>query len=376
MTVADPSSETPKSDAPEGADRGIPPASSTTDAIAASSTATETDAKPAEGDKPKEGEGAGDAPKPASLLEKVKADLDKGKGAAPSAADAKTVQPEPGKDGQPAAKPEGDKPKDETEVPQEFSKHPRWIALAKARDDLKPAAENWNRFNELVRASGFGDNAAAEAWMNNGARLNQAGVTSKETDILVTFAEATHRDPGFALKIITPIYNALRGIVGEGDLPKDLADQVAAGELTEDHARRIVKADADKAIAEHKATRESEGAKQLREQREATEAAGTMANAVFSWESRMATTEPDWARIAPLVNEQVELLREVRQPKTAEDAVKVCNEAVERVKRTIGVVAPAKQAVAPPLAAPSTRQQETPAKDVYEHVKRKFAPAA
>ena len=372
MTVADPSPETLAPGTTEGSGASIP-TSSTTDATAGSSPATETVAA---AETPKvEGEGSKDAPKPASLLEAAKAALNKGKGADPSSADAKPTpeQPKAGTDGQPVKPADAPKAEGEAEVPTEFSKHPAWVRIAKARDEAKAGAEQWNRFSELVNAAGYGDTKSAEAWMNHGARLNKSGVTAQEQGILVEFAAATKTDPARAFKIIQPIYDALRGIIGEGDLPKDLQDQVASGELTEEHARRIVKSDADKRIAEHARTREGEVAQREREARASQEAGQAMANAVYSWESRMAKTEPDWARIAPLVNEQVGLLKELRNPKTAEEAEKVCNDAVALVKRTIGAVVPARPAVTPPSTPPSQRQQEQRARSAFEHVKRSFA---
>ncbi len=384
MPVADPSSETPNADVTDGVDKGNPTTSSTTDASAVSSTATETAAKPADGEKPAGGEGGGDATKPKSVFEAVKAGLNKDKGADPSSADAKQVQPnqpkdKAGADGQPAKpgeKPEGAKP----EVPTEFSKHPAWIRIAKDRDQArseldtaKDGAEKWTRFNELVKSTGFGTTEAADAWMNMGARWNKAGVTEDERMVMSEIAIATRTDPARALKIITPIYDALRGIVGEGSLPADLQAQVDAGELTEEHARRIVRADADKRLAEGRANRESDAARQEREAREAQAAGEKMFQAVFSWETKQAGSDPDWQRIAPLVNEQIGILRDARKPRTAEDAVKVCDDALAIVKRTIGAVVPPKPAVTPPSTPTANRQPQARAPSLLEHVKRSLA---
>lgn len=377
MTVTDPSSETPSAPGPETADAGVPNSSSqTTDASAASSTADPSASAPADAPKAEGSDGDADASKPKTLIDAVKATL-KSKGTGSSPDDAKTVQPSTQKVGEtdPKAAPEA-----EADVPKEFSKHPAWIRIAKDRDAHKErasqheqGAKSWSRFNELVKASGFGDERGAEAWMNMGAELNKFGVNDQEKQVLSRFAVATKTDPALALKIIEPIYSALRNIAGEGDLPADLREQVDQGLITDEAARRIARTEASSQIAAARAARADQQAKAEAEARASRETQQAMANEVYSWEQRISSTDPDWQRIAPLVNEQVAILRDARKPQTGADAVKVCEDALALVKKTIGLAPSARTAPLAPPASPSSRRTETPATSVYEHVKRTFA---
>lgn len=376
MTVADPSSETKDNAATEG-DKALTSDTSQQDAHAASSTATETkaDDKPA-GDKPA-GEKSEDAPKPKSVLEAAKAALAKDKGAAPSAADAKTDQtskPETGKDGEPV-KLEGEKPE---EVPQQFKDHPAWQRIAKARDGFKAEAEaskvgadKWKSFNELATAH-MGSPEAAAQWLNRGGDLAKAGVTGQEQHVITEFALATKSDPNRAFAIIKPIFEALQNIVGEV-LPNDLREAVERGEMTEEAAQRLNKAEATGRI---EARRSAMASKTVEDTRAAETTRSTnvaMGNAVASWEGRLAKSDPDWQRIAPLVNEQVGILREARQPKTPAEAVKLCDDAVALVKRMVGTGAGARPAVGAPAIVPSNRQTEERPKSALEAARRALA---
>lgn len=372
MTVADPSPETTETVAPEG-DNSALPTTSNTDAPAASSTATETSDKPA-GDK-SAGEPAGDAPKFKSVHEATKAAMSKDKSAAPSAADVKTVeQPKTAAD-ETTKTAEAERAE---EIPAEFSKHPAWIRNAKtrdeaikARDEFKVGAEKWNSFRELSSAH-MGSIENAQAWMNRGGELVKAGVNAAEQKVVTDFAIAAKTDPNRAIEIIKPIYEALQGIVGEV-LPNDLKEAVERGEMTEEAAKRLNKSEATARIER---TRSAQAGKTA-EERDAAEARTTLMgrqhNAVVSWEGRVSKIEPDWERIASLVNEQVGILREARQPKTPEEAVKICDDALAFVKRTAGVGAGPRPAVGGPTTVPSNRQQETRPKDVHEAVKRALA---
>jgi hypothetical protein len=369
MTVADPSPETPDNAAPESGTPGLPTTSNPDASQVASSTTAETGAETAAPAKGAD-ESAGDAPKPKSAFEAAKAAMAKDKGADPSSADAKpNQQPKPDGKGDEPVKPEGAKPEGEkAEIPQEFSKHPAWIRIAKDRDEKAAGAEKWTRFNELATA-GYGDPKSAEVWMNQGAQLNRAGVTDQEKQVVLEFAVAAKRDPERAFNIIKPVYEALQGIVGE-ILPQDLREAVERGEMTEEAAQRLNRSEAKQRIAGRRAQMADDTVKQRDEATAAHNAQTAMAQAVVSWEGRVSATEPDWARIAPLVNEQVTILREARQPKTPEEAVKLCDDAVAIVKKMGGVFAAPKPSVTPPSAAPSQRRQETRAKSVFEHVKR------
>lgn len=376
MTVADPSPETTDNAATEG-DKPVTSDTSQPDASAASSTADkETGEKPA-GDKPA-GDKAGDAPKPKSVLEAAKAALAKDKGVASSATDVKTDQqpkPKTGEGGEPAKTPEVEKAE---EVPAEFSKHPAWIRNAKtrdeaikARDEFKVDADKWKSFNELATAH-MGSNEAAAQWLNRGGDLVKAGVTPQEQHVVTEFAIATKSDPNRALAIIKPIYETLQNIVGEV-LPADLREAVERGEMTEDAARRLNKAEASGRIEQRRATMANKAVEDTRTAEATRSTNVAMGNAVVSWEGRVSKNEPDWQRIAPLVNEQVGILREARQPKTPAEAVKLCDDAVAIVKRMVGAGAVAKPNVGAALITSSNRQQEERPKSALEAARRALA---
>jgi hypothetical protein len=370
--MTDPVSSTgsPDGTAPESGTEGLPNTSiqnqdaSQSDPSPGKETASADAPKAETPEGGKEDEGA---KRPKSILEAAKAALAaKDKGAASQAADAKDQQPKP-KDGkgEPAAKTTEDEGK--AEVPQEFSKHPAWVRIAKQRDEFKAGAERWDRFNELVQSGGYGETKAVEDWLNGGTRLNEAGVSTDERGLLLEFAVAAKTDPKRAWEILDPIHKALRGVLGEDDLPDDLKQAVEAGEMTEDAARRVARSEAASRIEAKRTSiaQERETARNA-EQAEGRAHAG-MTSAVVGWERRQAASDPDWLHIAEAVSDQVALLRAARNPRTPEDAVKVCDDAVAFVKRLRGQPKPV---VAPSRNTPSNTQTVERPKSVFEAAKR------
>lgn len=314
-----------------------------------------------------QGQEDGGAQKPKTVLEAAKAGLDKAKGAASPAEDTKDQKPKTAPDGkQPATKPEGDVT--DTGIPKEFHKHPAWIRIAQERDANKEGAAKWERFNELVQAGGYGETKAVEDWLNGGTQLNQAGVSAEERGLLLEFGVAAKTNPERAFEIVAPIYNALREVLGDV-LPSDLQKQVDEGELSEEAARRVAKSEASKRIADHRTQRTTQQVEQDRQVTQDNRAKEAMATAVVSWEQRQSSTNPDWERVASAVSETVANLRAARNPRTPEDAVKLCDDALQFVMRTAGLGQAAKPNVTIPQARSSTRQQAAAPKSAFEAAK-------
>lgn len=342
---------------------------------AVSSTATETgtDAQPNASDKPAGGE-AGDPDgakeRPKSIVEAARQALTKTKGAPASpAADATSQQPKT-TDGKqkPAASATAEDP--DKDLP--FHKHPRWIERGEELKAARADAEKWQRFNELVHQGGYGDTQAVEGWLNGGTQLNQAGVSADERGLLLEFGVAAKTNPERAYEIIKPIYEALRTVIGDV-LPADLQQAVDNGEMTEDHARRLAKSEAGSRIQGRRAQIATETVERTQTTQQEALANQAMATAVVSWEQRQASSNPDWESIAKSVSETVAMLRPTRNPRSPEDAVKLCDDALAFVMRTKGTAAQPRPTVKAPGTGHSPTTTQARPKSVLEAARMALA---
>lgn len=301
-----------------------------------------------------------DAKKP-SLLETVKADIEKKGTEAPSAKEPVKETPD-----KPAVAADAKDPDSEGEP---FHKHPRWIAMRAEVATYKEGAENWNRFNELIDKSGFENRDAATGWLDRGAELTRVGVTSGERELLVEFGHTAKTNPARAMEILKPIYENLREFLGE-TLSPDLQKAVDDGEMTEDAARRLSKSEASARISSQRVQRTEQDSRTQREAGDAERDQAESATAVVAWERQHAKTDPDWKRIAPAVVEAVTNLRDARKPRTAKESLAVCNDALAFVKRTVGIGAPHRPAVTPPNTNSSTHPTKPRPKSAFEAAKQ------
>lgn len=292
-----------------------------------------------------EAKAEGDAPK--TPIEAAKAGLAKLK---PVGQSSSQKAPDP------AAKPEEavpnkDVPKADADKDLPFHNHPRWKEVQADRAALKPRAENWDRFEAKLRETGIGHEDVT-ALLDGGTRLNRAGVTSDERHVLFDFAYYVKTDPAKAYEIVEPIFNALRQAVGV-ELPEDLRKQVDEGEITEDAARRLAKSEATARIAETKAKRTTDESRADQDARAAADLETRIISAATGWEGRQRS-DPDWTAKEKRVVRQIGLLRAAKPPRTPEEAVALCDEALAMVNEDWREMAPRKPEIRPQTASGST----------------------
>lgn len=194
-------------------------------------------------------------------------------------AETTTVVPEDPEKGEPEAK--------ETEPKPEAPPKPE-------ADDKGPVP--YTRFQEVVHAR-----QKAEAELEQSQPLlaaynsfveycDQAGITNDNWQFFLQVAAADAKDPTKALSLLKDRYSGLMAANGEAPLPKDLADLVEKGEMSEAVARRLAAAEAKTGLAEKRVT-------QTREQVEAQKRAqyeADLQDAMGSWLKHTQGTVPEF----------------------------------------------------------------------------------
>lgn len=162
-------------------------------------------------------------------------------------------------------------------------------------------------------------------------------------------------DPVRAYEVLTPIYQQLQALVGEV-LPKDLHDQVVAGQITQAAAKELSRLRAERGVntnvqreqqQREEQQRTEEGAQQVRQLQHG------VAGAITKWEADWKASDPDYSLKQSRVNEaiELELTRNVilanqgkpnKLPRTVEEAVKLANDVKKRVEKEMRAFVPKK----------------------------------
>jgi hypothetical protein len=168
--------------------------------------------------------------------------------------------------------------------------------------------------------------------------VKTAGLDNREVDALISLGSDLRRNPSQALERLMPIVAALQEQVGVV-LSPELQEQVRLGYLTEEHARRISKAEATGRITSQQAEREAAERKAKDEAEAQTKAITASIDAVEKWDKAKAEKDPDWHLKRNEVAEQVELAigKEARKRNapyypTPEEAVKLAEDALKTVQ--------------------------------------------
>lgn len=282
-----------------------------------------------------------DANQPKSLLDAVKTAL-KPEAGPPESSAAENAKSDGETEGDKGEKSPDAAQAAEDETPP-FHKHPAWQKrIAREREltgeveALKPKAERFDAMHRMMT-----DN----------------GLSPEEVTAGFNIMALMRSDPVKALEALRPYMDQLELITGN-KLPDDLTERVESGEMTETAAQEMARLRAGSAQAEARAKRDNE-AHALEAQRTNETA---MRNSVASWEHQWRTSDPDYAKKAPLVKSTViALMHERGRPKTVADAVKLSKDALEAVEKQLGaVVAPKPKVVAPVTRASSGEPKAKP----------------
>jgi hypothetical protein len=185
-----------------------------------------------------------------------------------------------------------------------FHNHPRWQELLRERDDLKADATQFRKVT---------------------AFCEQHGVSAAEAAEALTLVAAVKNDPRKAYEGLAPIVDHLREALGL-TLPADLKNEVEIGAITEDRAKELARARADKALAdrraegadrraEESARRESDSANARR----AEEVGRACESAVNAEEGKVRAADLDYAKKQPFI--RLRLRELISETQAAGDAM-------------------------------------------------------
>lgn len=214
-------------------------------------------------------------------------------------------------------------------------------SLKERLETAEPEAEVYRQINKFVT-----DANLSKEDVNTGFNIMKLCRSTRREDHIKAY------------EAMMPMVNTLAQIIGVA-LPKDLQDQVAAGQLTPERANEIsqLRATARASDAERKANEDRMARdKQAEEERQIAALTDDVSKAVSTWESTWKAKDPDYPLKQRRVMEaiELELTKEVmlatqgkpnRVPKSAAEAVKMAEDVKKRVDKEMQRLIPKKQPV-------------------------------
>ena len=240
------------------------------------------------------------------------------------------------------AKVDGDAAEDDSKLP--FHKHPRWQEVTKENAALKARAPELE-----AKARGFDELQGMMA----SARLE-----TEEVNTGFNIMAAMKNDPAKAWELLQPYVVQLQKLVGKGDLPPDLAEEVQESRISADRAAELAE---HRAAANLAKDREAQArADETNKARASLAKAST--DAVDAWEASWKTSDPDYSRKQSRVKSELRaLIAERGPPASAEQAVEFATEARKTVDAWLKSILPAaKPNAVLPSGAPATDRQPEP----------------
>lgn len=303
------------------------------DVTSESSPGTKSDAKPESS--------PGQAEKPGSLLDAVKAAVEKSAAASPAAEGGQSPDDAKGAEGK-------DQPKDqesEEELPEELteeelaryhSKTRRRILQLKTRADEATA-----RLKEAE--------PAIQGWNHVVSFMSENGLTGDEANAGFSIMAAMKGDPFRAKEMLTPYWNALCQITGDGALPTDLQKAVDEGRIDEPYAREVAANRARAASADDRAKRVEHRSVEVANHQAQQVRTQQIQQAVNSWESNWQKSDPDFSVKQQRTLEKIRLglLSRSVQIDTPEQAVAFAEKCRQEVENELRQFVPKKTAVSP-----------------------------
>jgi hypothetical protein len=200
--------------------------------------------------------------------------------------------------------------------------------------------------------------------------VDEAGLNKDEVNEGFAVMRDLKREPFKAYQRLKPIMAQLASMFGDGDLPDDLRQDVATGQITEQRARELVAARSHSSIATTQATENAKRDQERREVEARQQNVSDVAGAVTEWENSKAKTDPDWKVKQPRVMDLVELeiaRRQRTEPTyfpTKNEALKLTQDALAKVEKDLKAYAPRPRAINPVTDAGSTRSVAKPTNPV------------
>lgn len=195
--------------------------------------------------------------------------------------------------------------------------------------------------------------------------IEKANLSTEEVNEGFEVMRLLKNDPLKAWERLQPIFAQLQQMVGQV-LPDDLQTAVSQGEITEAHARELVKARTRALVSENDTRRRDAQVQEEQQTRRYQEQQTAVHTAVADWEKSKVGKDPDWKLKQPRVMEIVRLEtleREKRDPGfawTPEEALKFANSALERVNDEFRRFSPRPKAMDPITDVASSRSNAQP----------------
>lgn len=203
-------------------------------------------------------------------------------------------------------------------------------------DAIKPKAERMDHLLGYMQA-----NSVTPEHLDNALGLT-ALINKGEYDKAVPYLEA--------------LLGQVRAAAGDV-LPRDLADQVERGTITEANAKELQKA----RLALQRTNEREQQSQHERQQRDMQTTVDTAASTADAWHKEQATSDPDWNLKRDLITQRVEneLGKRLREqgpagyPRTAQDVRAMLDQAKKDVEQTVSRFRPAPKAINPPATGGS-----------------------
>ena len=155
-----------------------------------------------------------------------------------------------------------------------FAKHKRFqevLAKAKERDvfeakvkEQEPELKQWQYHKEFIQAN---------------------GITDTEVSTVMNALALSRTNPAKARELLQPLYDSL-GQLDPNILPADLQEKVKEGDITEEYARRLWKAECLNKVAAQSGQHQAVSQQQLQQK--------AINNTITAWESKAKLTNPDF----------------------------------------------------------------------------------
>jgi hypothetical protein len=183
---------------------------------------------------------------------------------------------------------------------------------------------------------------------------------------------AMKNDPAKAWSLIQPIITQLKGLVGEGDLPADLAEKVRLGYVDEATARELARQRATNTQNERRFTEDQQRREEDERRQQIDTMVTTARDTANEWEDAKRKADPDWHLKQERVHEKIKLalLENGGQnyPKTKADVVKMLDSIHDSVTKELKKFLPKPSKVDPPARGSASSKSVSEPKTMLEAV--------
>ena len=228
--------------------------------------------------------------------------------------------------------------------------------VSSERDVFKGKAENYDRLN------GF---------------LVENRLDSQDVNTGFEIMAAMKNDPVKAWELIQPIYQQLRDVVGQGNLPADLAEKVRLGYTDEATARETARLRVENQHTNRRMTEQQQRDAENRQRDEQAAMIGQAKSTAGEWEDAKRKTDPDWHLKQTRIHEKVQLALLTGGadgfPKTKADVVKMLEGIYTDVTKEMKAFAPKPSRIDPHVSGRASPKSVAEPKTFLEAVQAGIA---